>query len=89
MIIASLSFTSDRRCWLFLVTALLAGVLGFHAIPDNLALILVSKAGFWFVLATFLIWVRALWQTFAPDLRAMRWKSCWRTVPKATRSPSA
>lgn len=68
-------FNFDRRCWLFLLTALLAVVLGFLAIPDLLAIRLVSNLGFWFVLASFLIWVRALWQTFASDIREIRWSS--------------
>src|SRR5688500_3756032 len=76
MITGSLSnFTTDRRVWLLLLTVLLALILGCRAIADKLALTLVSKAGFWFVLATFLIWLRALWQTFAADLRDTKLKS--------------
>lgn len=76
MITASFSaFISDRRCWLLILTAALAVVLGFVAIPDRTAISLVSKVGFWFVLAAFLIWVRALGQTFAPELKRVTWKS--------------
>lgn len=65
---------SDRRCWLLLLIAVLAVVLGFVAVPDQLAITLVSKVGFWFVLVTFVLWLVSLWQTFAPDLRALRWR---------------
>jgi hypothetical protein len=75
------SFVSDRRCWLLLLTALLALVLSFVAIPDSIAIGLVSKFGFWFVLATFLIWVSALWGTFAPSRRIESWRSWdWATI---------
>lgn len=72
---------SDRRCWLFSLTALLAIVLAFIAIPDHAAIRLVSKLGFWFVLAAFLLWLRALVQTFAPELKGWRWQSVdWASV---------
>src|SRR5688572_28739518 len=73
---ASLSqFTSDRRCWLLVLAVVLAAVLGFHTFSDSVALTLVSKAGFWIVLSTFLIWLRGLWQTFAPDIKRLTWRS--------------
>lgn len=76
MIIASLrALLSDRRVWLLLLIAVLAVVLGFVAVPDQLAIKLVSKVGFWFVLVAFVLWLRSLWQTFAPDLRGLRWQS--------------
>lgn len=76
MIPASLSpYVSDRRCWLVLLTAALAFVLGFVAVPDSLAIRLVSKVGFWFVLVAFLLWVHSLWQTFGPELRSRDWRS--------------
>ncbi len=68
------SVFSDRRCWLFVAAAAGAVVLGFFAIPDKPAITLVSKTGFWFVLAAFAIWVWALWKTFAADLRAWDWR---------------
>ena len=68
-------FRFDQRCWLFLLSAALAIVLSFFAIPDNVALSLVSKWGFWFVLATFVIWLGAIWQTFAPNLKRFQWNS--------------
>src|SRR5688500_18226552 len=71
----------DRRCWLLVLTSLLAIVLGFVAIPDTTALVLVSRFGFWFVLLTFVLWIRALWQTFAPELRTLRTKTIdWGSV---------
>lgn len=66
------SFASDRRCWLFVLTALLALVLAFVSVPDHLAITLVSRAGFWFVMAAFAIWLWSLWRSFAPDLRTIR-----------------
>jgi hypothetical protein len=76
MIIASLRvLLSDRRLWLLLLTALLAVLLGFVSIPDSLAIGLVSKVGFWFVLVAFVLWLRSLWQTLAPDVRAIPWRT--------------
>lgn len=69
-----LTFASDRRCWLLVLATLLSVVLGFFAVPDHLVLGIVSRAGFWFVLATFVIWLCALWSVFAADLRALHWR---------------
>ncbi len=65
-------FASDRRFWLLILTALLAVVLAFFAIPDAQALALVSFAGFWFVLVAFSIWMWSLWRSFGSELRALR-----------------
>jgi len=65
-------FASDRRFWLLVLTALLAVVLAFFAIPDAQALALVSYAGFWFVLVAFAIWIWSLWRSFGSELRAIR-----------------
>src|SRR5262249_14356319 len=43
--------------------------------PDQTAIIFVSNAGFWFVLASFALFVRALWRTYRDALRAFRWSS--------------
>lgn len=76
MINAPLSaFFTDRRCWLFVLTTVLALVLAFIAVPDHLAIGLVSKVGFWLVLVAFALWVRALGQTFASDLKAWHWRT--------------
>src|SRR3954466_7819233 len=69
------TLTSNRRFWLLVLSTLLAIVLAFVAVPDQLAIGLVSKAGFWFVLAGFAIWCWALGSTFAPELRALRWRT--------------
>ncbi len=69
-------FVQDRRVWLFLFSSVLALVLGFVAIPDQQAIVFVSKAGFWFVLLAFAIFLHALWQTWADEIREL----CWRTV---------
>ncbi len=64
----------DRRCWLLTLTVALAFVLGFVAIPDHAAIRFVSKFGFWFVLVTFILWLRAIWQTFTPQFREFSWR---------------
>ena len=68
------AFASDRRCWLLVLSALLAVVLGFIAVPDQAAMAFVSYAGFWIVLVAFVLWLCALWLTLAPDLRALTWR---------------
>ena len=71
----------DRRCWLLMLAAALAGVLGLFAVPDALVIGLVSRTGFWFVLVTFAIWVWALGSTFVSDLRSWRWRDAdWVSV---------
>lgn len=72
---SSLSFlTSDRRIWLFALLAALAVELGFFALRGEVAIVFVSRAGYWFVLAAFVLFCRALWQTFREDVRALRWR---------------
>lgn len=70
-----ITFASDRRCWLLVLATLLSVVLGFFAVPDHLVLGIVSRAGFWFVLAAFVIWLCALWSAFGADLQALRWRN--------------
>jgi len=65
---------SDKRVWLFLLSGALAVALGFFAIPGPAAINLVSKLGYWFLLAAFLLFLRALWLTFRDDLRALDWR---------------
>ncbi len=55
----------DKRLWLFCLSALLALVLGFFSLSGATAIIFVSKAGFWFILCAFVLWVVALWQSLA------------------------
>jgi len=72
---------ADRRLWLLALSAALAVALAFFAIPDQLAIVLVSRAGYWVVLLTFVLFLRALWLTFRDDLRALRWRSVdWLSV---------
>lgn len=68
------TYLQDRRVWLLLATTALALVLGFVAIPDYAAIVFVSKAGFWFVLVAFAIFLWALWQAFGAEVRALRWR---------------
>ena len=65
-------YLQDRRVWLLALSAVLAVVLGFVAIPDGPAITFVSRTGFWFVLAAFAIFLRALWQCFGAEIKALR-----------------
>ncbi len=77
----STPFFSDRRLWLFLLSAILAVVLGFVAIPDSAAIVFVSKAGFWFVLIAFVLFLQALWRSFRDEILAWRVSSVdWSSV---------
>lgn len=67
-------FFSDRRIFLLGLVAALAVLLGFVAVPDRLAIGLVSKFGFWFVLVAFVLWLFALGQSFLPELRGRDWR---------------
>ncbi len=58
----------DRRFLCLVVSVLAALALAFVLVPDKYAVSLVSRAGFWFVLAAFGLWLRALWRTFRPEL---------------------
>ncbi len=69
------SILSDRRLWLFLLAAILAVVLGFVAIPDYAAIVFVSKAGFWFVLVAFVLFLQAVWQSFRDEILVWRIRS--------------
>jgi hypothetical protein len=64
----------DRRCQLLALTGALAVVLAFFAIPDQLAITLVSHAGYWCILAAFVLWVVALGRVLAPGWRAGGWR---------------
>ncbi|MEY4940989.1 MAG: hypothetical protein RIQ93_2724, partial [Verrucomicrobiota bacterium] len=75
----------DRRLWWLMLTAILAVVLGFFAIPDRPAITFVSRTGFWLVLAAFALFVRALGQNFGPALRELRGgKIDWASVAVVT-----
>ena len=72
----ALSFLrSDRRFWLFLLSAALAVAIGFFAIPGTMAIVFVSDTGYWFELVAFLIFGWALWQAFRDDLRRLHWRT--------------
>ena len=47
-------------------------MLGFFAIPGTAAINFVSQTGYWFVLASFVLFLRALWLTFRDDALALR-----------------
>jgi hypothetical protein len=70
----------EGRFWCLLAMALAAIFLGFLAIPDFAAIVLVSKAGYWIVLLTFVVFLHALWKSHAAGLRNWRaWKPDWAT----------
>ena len=72
---------TDKRVWLFLLTGALAVILGFFAIPSRAAIVLVSDTGYWFELAAFLLFLRALWLTFRDELKAFQWRQLdWASV---------
>lgn len=74
-------FLADRRLWLFVLSAALAVVLGFVAIPDSAAIVFVSKAGFWFVLVAFVLFLQALWRSYREEFLGLRIGSIdWATV---------
>lgn len=62
----------DRRVWTLGASAFAAVLLGFVVIPDQAAIQFVSKAGFWMVLLTFGLFLRAGWAAFADDIRTWR-----------------
>ena len=66
-----LFIVSDKRLSLFLLLGALAIALGFFAISGVAAIVFVSKTGYWFVLAAFVLFLRALWLTLSADLRAL------------------
>jgi hypothetical protein len=63
---------SDRRVWLFVLVSALAAATGFRLVPDSMALEVVRYAGYWCVLAAFIVFVWSLWRTFRPDLVRLR-----------------
>lgn len=72
---------SDKRVWLLVLAGALAAALGFFAIPGVAAINFVSKTGYWFVLASFLLFGRALWLTLRDEVGALRWRTIdWASV---------
>ncbi len=59
---------TDRRVWLFVAIAVASAIAGWVVIPNSMALILVTRAGYWCVLFAFILFVRALWRTYRGDL---------------------
>jgi hypothetical protein len=86
-------FKNDRRVWLLLIIAGLAAALCFHTIPhwrlpevngvppEDPALLFVKNCGFWFVLVTFGLFLRALWQTYRDRAEPWNWRKLdWASV---------
>ena len=63
---------ADRRVWLFALVSAVSAVVGFYAVPNAMALGLVTRIGYWCVLAAFVLFVRALWRTFRGELGGVR-----------------
>ncbi len=57
---------------MFAAVSAVSAAAGFVLIPDRFAMSLVTDTGYWFVLAAFILFVRALWSTFRGDLAAVR-----------------
>lgn len=70
----------DRHLLLFLSSTLLAIVLAFFAIPGVAAISVVSKLGFWLVLAAFAMFVHALWVSFRSEFTALGRSVDWVSV---------
>lgn len=66
------SLLADRRLWFFALVSVLAGLTGFVFVPDRLALEVVTDAGYWCVLAAFLLFVWELRRTLADDVTRLR-----------------
>jgi hypothetical protein len=62
----------DRRVWLFAGIAAVSSAAGFVLVPDRFAMSVVIDAGYWCVLAAFILFVRSLWRTFRGDLASIR-----------------
>src|SRR5208283_2171925 len=63
---------TDRRLWILVLVASLSAATGFALVPDKLALGIVTDAGYWCVLAAFIVFVWALWCTYRGDLSGIR-----------------
>ena len=71
----------NSRVWLFLAASVAAVGIAFAPIPAPAALTFVKHYGFWFVLAAFILFVRALWRTFREQIVQFRqWRIDWASV---------
>jgi hypothetical protein len=74
-------FLADKRVWLFVLSGILAVVIGFFAVPGTMAIVVVSATGYWFELVAFLIFAWTLWRALRDDVRALHWRTLdWVTV---------
>lgn len=58
----------NLRLLLFLVSGLLAFLLGFVLIRGNPAVMVVSYGGYWFMFAAFGLWLHALWESHSSEM---------------------
>jgi len=60
---------TNLQLWLFLVSGLLAFLLGFVLVRGNSAVLAVSFGGYWFVFCAVGLWLHSLWESHRNDLR--------------------
>lgn len=63
---------ADRRVWLFALVSVFTALASFVLVPDRMVVPIVTNAGYWCVLAAFILFVQALWATYRGDLAAVR-----------------
>lgn len=66
------SIVRDRRIWLLAALSLACLVVGRWTVSPGEAIPLVGRAGYWFILATFVLFARALWCLCWPRVREWR-----------------
>ncbi len=75
------AMAKDRRLWLFVLSGMLAFVVGFFSLSGDAAIVFVSRTGYWFILVTFVLWARSLGLLFVPEIRAWKPKRAdWSTA---------
>src|SRR5580700_2889339 len=63
---------ADRRVWLFALVSAVAALASFVLVPDRMVVQIVTDAGYWCVLAAFVLFAQALWKTYRGDLADIR-----------------
>jgi hypothetical protein len=63
---------ADRRVWLFALISAVSAAVGFVLVPNRLVTQVVTNTGYWCVLAAFVLFLRALWDTYRGDLAGVR-----------------
>lgn len=76
----SRAFVADRWLQLFLLSALVAVVLGFFTLSDEHAMRAVIYGGYWAMLVLVVLFARSLWRLGRPDSAALRGAPRWPAV---------